>query len=107
MALETFSVFENRTAGKYDGTNSAEFAVHIPDFTVVAETPAALTFTSGGVEYTVALDGYIAWYDHVVTEVFQNEDDYRDRYTSIAATNLNHIHYIKLETGVGYAVTGE
>src|SRR5687768_577578 len=109
MALEVQSVYENRSAAKYDGTNSAEFAAHIPDFTVLSEDASGVTFTSGGVEYTVATNGYIAWYDHVVTDVFQNEDDYRDRFTSATdqAFGLNHIHYIKLETGMGVAVTGE
>lgn len=103
MALDPKSVFQARKADKYTGTNSADFAAEIADFTVNSEDASGLTFTSGGATYTVAPNGYIAWYGTAVTEVFQNEDDYRDAYSQLDdALMLNHVHDIA--TGPGRAV---
>jgi hypothetical protein len=104
MALQPKSVFEARMADKYTGTNSADFADGIADFTVVSESASGLTFTSGGETFTVAPNGYIVWFGTAVVEVFQNEDDYRDAYTVLdEAVSLNHTHSIA--TGPGEAVS--
>ena len=101
MALVTKRVFEARSAAQYTGTNSADLAAEINDFTVVSETPTHLTFISGGQEHTVAVNGYIAWYQGTVTEVFQNADDYQDVYAELGTeVLLEHVHDIT--TGKGY-----
>jgi hypothetical protein len=110
MALETKSVFESRKVAQYDGTNSADFNAEIADFTITLEDATGLSFTSGGNAYVVQLNGYIVWKGVAVTHVFQNQDDLDDEFpsgiTDIMDVVLNHTHVIKLETGVGYAVTG-
>jgi hypothetical protein len=102
MALDILPVYESRQAAQYDGTNSANLAAEIADFTVTNETATALTFTSGGTTYTVAVNGYVAWYQGVVTEVFQNEDDFRDVYAAVTAA-MAHVHDLTLTTGLGRA----
>jgi hypothetical protein len=103
MALVKSLVFENRNAAQYTGSNSADFNIEIADFTIVSESAAGLTFNSGGTTYTVAPNGYIVWMAAAVTEVFQNEDDYRDVYAELAGElQLNHVHYI--QTGPGTLV---
>lgn len=100
MALVTKRVFESRNAAQYTGTNSADLANEINDFTVVAETPTSLSFTSAGHQYTVAKNGYITWYQGAVSEVFQNLDDYRDAYAELETElSMNHVHDIT--TGQG------
>ena len=100
MPLVTSRVFEARNAAQYNGANSGDLASEISDFTVVSETPTSLTFTSGGQQHTVARNGYIAWYQGEVTDVFQNQDDYRDAYASLDTDlPLNHVH--DLTTGPG------
>lgn len=104
MPLDTRRVFEARNAAQYTGTNAADFNTEISDFTVVSENAAGLTFTSGGQQYTVAPNGYIAWYGNAVTEVFQNEDDYGDAYAEVdTEAAMNHVHHIV--TSTGYAAT--
>jgi len=101
MALDKNLVFEARNAARYTGTNSADFNAEISDFTIVSENAAGLTFNSGGTQYTVAPNGYIAWMGAAVTEVFQNEDDYRDVYAELAGElELDHVHYIQTGPGV-------
>ena len=103
MALETSRVFESRNAAKYTGDNSADFANEIADFTVVGEDGNGLHLRSGGQDFTVAPNGYIAWYQGQVTEVFQNENDYLDTYAALdREIELNHVHSIK--TGPGELV---
>ena len=103
MALATKRVFESRNSAQYTGTNSADLAAGINDFTVVAETPNSLSFMSGGHQYTVAKNGYVTWYQGAVTEVFQNQDDYSDAYAELETElPLNHVH--DLTTGKGRLV---
>lgn len=100
MALDAKRVFESRNAAKYTGSNSADFANEIADFTVVSETPNGLAFTSGGQQYTVLPNGYISWYAGQVTDTFQNDDDYRDAYAELdTELALNHVHSIDTGTG--------
>lgn len=103
MALAVKRVFESRNAAQYTGSNSADLATEVNDFTVVSETPTNLTFNSGGHQYTVAKNGYVAWYQGAVTEVFQNQDDYRDAFAELETElPLNHVH--DLTTGKGRLV---
>lgn len=98
MAFEPVTIQENRRAVKYDGTNSGNLNAAISDFQITSETPTHLTFTSGGQSFTVARNGWVAWYQGEVTEVFQNDSDYQSVYT--AATALaNHVHDLVLTTG--------
>lgn len=97
MAFTPLRVFEARQAAKYDGTNSADLNAAISDFNIVSENGAGLTFTSGGTQYTVAPNGYVAWYQGQVSEVFQNEQDFNETY---AAESLDgHVHDLVLTTG--------
>lgn len=100
MALTPSRVFEARNAAQYTGQNSADFSNEVDDFTVVSENAQNLTFNSGGQQYTVARNGYIAWYQGQVTDVFQNTDDYRDAYaTLVDEISMSHVHDIT--TGPG------
>jgi hypothetical protein len=100
MPLNPTRVFESRQAAQYTGQNSADFASEISDFTVVSENAQGLTFTSGGEQYTVAPNGYVAWYQGTVSDVFQNEDDYRDTYADLnTEISMNHVHDITTSTG--------
>lgn len=100
MALTPSRVFESRNAAQYTGSNSADFAEGIADFTVNSEDAQGLTFTSGGQQYTVAPNGYVAWYQGQVSDVFQNEDDYRDVYADLGTEiSMNHVHDITTGTG--------
>ena len=98
MAFEPVTVQENRQAVKYDGTNSADLNNAISDFQITSENANSLTFTSGGQSFTVARNGWVAWYQGEVTEVFQNESDYRTVYTAAVAL-ANHVHDLVLTTG--------
>lgn len=102
MALTPLRVFEARTAAQYDGTNSADLNAAISDFTIVSETPIALTFNSGGNPFMVAPGGYVAWYQGVVTEVFQNEQDFEEVYAADVLDN--HTHNLILTTGPAEAI---
>jgi hypothetical protein len=100
MPLNPTRVFEARRAAKYTGQNSADFNNAISDFTIVSENAQGLTFTSGGHQYTVAPNGYIAYYQGEVTDVFQNQNDYEGAYTeAITELSLNHVHDITTGTG--------
>lgn len=102
MAATPIPVTQDRLAVKYDGTNSADIAALIPDFTVTSETATQLNFTSLGVSYTVPRDGYITYWQGAVREVpYANEDDFRDVYRDDVPT-LAHVHDLKLTTGYGY-----
>jgi len=97
-------VFEARNAYLYDGTNSADLAAAINDFTVVSENATSLTFTSNGVSLTVARNGYVVEVGGMVEadNVFANADDFHDVYTE-ARTATAHVHDIVLHTGPGHA----
>jgi hypothetical protein len=98
MAFNPLPIREARRAALYDGTNSADFNTAISDFQIVSENASGLTFTSGGQQYTVAPNGYLAWYQGEVTEVFQNANDYHEVYADLA--NLDgHVHDLVLTTG--------
>lgn len=99
MPFEPIFIREARRAAKYDGTNSADLNTAISDFTVVSETATDLVFTSGGQQYSVAKNGYVAWYQGEVTEVFQNEQDFLEAYTSAGLDMDNHVHDLVLTTG--------
>jgi|SRR5687768_13580629 len=100
MPLNPSRVFESRQAAQYTGQNSADFNNEISDFSIVSENAQGLTFTSGGQERFVAPNGYIAWYQGEVTDVFQNENDYREVYADLSAEiALNHVHTLTTSTG--------
>lgn len=100
MATTPIPVTLDRQAVPYTGTNSAEIAALIPDFTVTNETATDLTFTSLGVSYTVPRGGYITYWEGAVRETpFANEDDYRDVYRDSVASD--HVHELVLRTGRG------
>ncbi len=99
MAFEPTPVREARQAAKYDGTNSADFNAAISDMQIVSEDPTSgLTFTSAGQQYTVAPNGYLAWYQGEVTDVFQNQADYEAVYASDSVVD-GHVHDLTLTTG--------
>jgi hypothetical protein len=98
MAFEPTGVREARQAVRYDGTNSAEINNAISDLQIVSEDPTTgLTFTSAGEQYTVAPNGYLAWYQGEVTDVFQNQADFESVYASTAVDS--HVHDLVLTTG--------
>jgi len=103
MPATAMPVFEARNAYLYDGTNSADLAVAITDFTVGVETPTELSFTSGGMALTVVRNGYLVESGGSVaaTDIFANADDFHDVYTEVRAAT-KHVHAIKLHTGYGY-----
>lgn len=99
MAFTAIPVREARLAARYDGTNSAEFNSRIADFTINSETTSGLTFTSGGQQYTVARNGYLAWYQGEVTDVFQNQTDFEQVYSDLGGLGESHVHDLVLTTG--------
>lgn len=104
MATTPIPVTVDRQAVKYTGTNSAEIAALIPDFTVTSETPTQLTFTSLGISYMVPVGGWITYWEGGVRETpFANNDDFHDIYREAVA--LDHVHEIKLRTGLGLEAT--
>lgn len=100
MPATPIRVIEARTGYLYDGTNSADLAAAIEDFTVVTETPTQLTFTSNGQNLTVARNGYVVAAHGMVApeDVFANKDDFEDEYSDVA-THTDHVHELKLVTG--------
>jgi hypothetical protein len=102
MPAIPITVTEDRHAVKYDGTNSADIEALITDFTVTGETATALSFTSLGVPYTVALNGWVTYWQGAVREApFANDGDFRDVYRD-SDVLLAHVHDLKLVTGLGY-----
>lgn len=95
--LKPMSVVDARYAVHYDGTNSAAIAESIPDFTVTAETPEQLTFTSANQSWNVARGGYIAYAGGSVGSVYQNKDDFGDALTHVSTGD--HVHDLVLTTG--------
>ena len=93
------TVVKPTRAAEYDGTNSAKIDEKIDDFTVVSETTTGLSFTSGGATFTVARGGYIVWAAGMVTEVFQNADDFYDAWSPVALAG--HVHDLTLTSGPG------
>jgi len=108
MPATAMPVFEARNAYSYDGTNSADLAAAITDFTVVSETPTALTFTSGGQNLTVVRGGFLVETGGSVApeNIFANADDFHDVYTEVRAAT-SHVHDIVLHTGPGHAPEDE
>jgi hypothetical protein len=104
MPATAMPVFEARNSYQYDGTNSADLAAAITDFTVVSETPTQLTFTSGGQNLTVVRGGYLVESGGSVAaaDIFANADDFHDVYTEVRAATT-HVHDILLHTGPGRA----
>lgn len=101
MPLASKRVVPAQQSAQYNGTNSADLATEISDFTVNGETAAGLVFTSAGQQYTIARNGYLTWSNGRVDEVFQNADDYGDAYTELdQAMGLDHVHAIT--TGPGH-----
>jgi hypothetical protein len=97
MATTPINVVADRRAVKYTGTNSAEIAALIDDFTVTAETATLLTFTSNAVSYTVPVGGWITYWEGAVREdTFANDDDFRDVYRDAI---VDHYHELVLKTG--------
>lgn len=91
-------IVSDRQAVQYTGTNSAEIAALIDDFTVTGEAGGVLTFTSLGVSYTVPTNGYITYWEGAVREMpFANDDDFQDTYRR--AQDSDHVHELKLVTG--------
>lgn len=99
MAHAPVRVAEARRAVKYDGTNSAQINADISDFQIVSENANQIVFTSGGQQYTVARNGYIAWFQGEVTDVFQNEADYNEVYAAFDFQTGQHVHDLVLTTG--------
>ena len=94
------SVTQARRALQYTGTNSAALAAAIDDFTVVSESAAGLTFTSGGQNLTVVPNGWVVYHRGVVAaeDVFANDDDFEDEYSNVDQAST-HIHEIILKSG--------
>lgn len=97
MATTPIDVVLDRKAVKYTGTNSAEIAALIDDFTVTGETDTLLSFTSNGVGQSVATGGWITYWEGVARETFANDDDFRDVYRD--SRDMDHVHELKLVTG--------
>lgn len=106
MPITPVNVAPSRRAAKYTGTNSADLAAAIDDFTVVSEDANQLTFTSGSQQLSVARNGWLVWYQGTVDaeDVFANEDDFRDAYMDLA-TSVDHVHDLVLTTGPAKAGT--
>jgi hypothetical protein len=100
MPASPIPVFESRNAYLYDGTNSAQLAEAIHDFTVVSETATELTFTSGGQNLTVVRGGYLVDAGGIVApeNIFANADDFHDVYAEVATTT-SHVHDVILTSG--------
>lgn len=100
MPATAIPVVQARSGFLYDGTNSADLASAISDFTVVAETPEQLTFTSNGQNLTVARGGYVvsAMGRVAPEDIFANEDDFLDVYADVSE-HTDHVHQLKLTTG--------
>lgn len=98
MPTTPIPVVADRNAVLYTGTNSAEIAALIDDFTVTSEAAGVLTFTSDAVTYTVPTGSYITYWEGAVREEpFANEDDFRDVYRN--GEDTDHVHELKLVTG--------
>lgn len=100
MPVAPIMVAQARRALKYTGTNSADLAAAIDDFTVVSESAAGLIFTSGGQDLTVVPNGWVVYYRGVVAaeDVFANDDDFYDEYADVDQAGA-HVHEIILTTG--------
>jgi hypothetical protein len=102
MPAPAIPVIQARTGYLYDGTNSADLAAAIFDFTVVSETATTLTFTSNGVNLTVPRGGYVVEAQGMVVaaDIFANADDFADAYVNVREA-VAHKHEIVLKTGPG------
>lgn len=86
----------------YTGDNSADLNSLISDFTITGETATELSFTSGGVARVVPHDAYLVWQDGAVTDVYLNENDFREAF-GISASATDHFHELTLMTGPAIA----
>lgn len=93
-------------AVKYSGDNSGDINTLISDFTITAETATNLTFTSAGVSRTVPRNAYLVYQDGAVTDVYLNEQDFREAFGNIAAA-ASHYHELVLKSGPAIAGTPE
>jgi hypothetical protein len=102
VPAEAITVVEARKAYLYDGTNSADLAAAIDDFTVVTETATELTFTSGGVNLVVPRNGYVVAAQGKVAaeDIFANADDFHDVFSDISEV-VAHVHDIVLTSSTG------
>lgn len=108
MPTTPLNVSEDRRAVKYTGTNSAEIAALISDFTVNSENASGLTFTSDGANRTVPVNGWITYWQGAVREdVFANDDDFYDVYRDTGVAAADHVHELKLTTGPAIAAPEE
>lgn len=100
MAAVPVNVAQARRAVKYDGTNSADIAALIDDFTVTGEDASQLTFTSGGQTLSVLRNGWLVYHQGMVAaeDVFANADDFEDQYTDLSQA-AEHVHEIVLTSG--------
>lgn len=100
--LVVFPEAELYRAVLYTGSNSADINALIDDFTITGETATHLTFTSAGVSRTVPHGSYIVYQDGAVTEVYLNENDFREAFGD-AAGAVDHYHEVTLKSGLGIA----
>lgn len=100
MPATPINVAQARRAVKYDGTNSADIAALISDFTVTSETATELNFTSGGQALSVPTNGWLVYHQGAVApeDVFANADDFEDQYTDLSEAS-EHVHEIVLTSG--------
>src|SRR5688572_22890402 len=104
MATTPVPVFEARHAVQYTGTNSAEIAGLINDFTVTGEDANNLMFTSGGQNYTLPRNGRIVYAQGAVEDTYNNDDDFRDAWSEQALDS--HVHDLVLTTGPAKPANG-
>lgn len=106
MPTTPINVAEARRAVQYTGTNSAEIAALIDDFTVTNETATELTFTSGGQSLSVLRNGYLVYFQGKVAaeDIFANADDFHDVYADLAETS-GHVHDLILTSGPAKTAT--
>lgn len=97
MPTTPVPVFEARNAVQYTGTNSAEIAELISDFTVTGEDAQNLMFTSAGQNYVLPRNGRIVYAQGAVEATFSNDDDFYDAWTEQALDE--HVHDLVLTSG--------
>lgn len=94
------NVTQARRALQYTGSNSAEIAAAIDDFTVTGEDATGLQFTSNGQALNVPRNGWLSYHRGQVApqDVFANDDDFRDEYMDVAQAG-GHVHDLTLTSG--------
>lgn len=99
VPLVVFPEAELFRSAIYTGDNSADLNSLISDFTITAETASQLTFTSGGTSRTVPHGAYLVYQDGAVTDVYLNENDFREAFGHVSAAG-DHYHELILKSGV-------